>query len=304
MSQIAFLGAIEVGLLFALVALGVYLSFRVLQFPDLTVDGSFPLGAAVCASLIVVEVNPYLASLAAALAGACAGMVTAWLNVRLKILHLLASILTMIALYSINLRIMGRPNIALLGETTVFTPLEALGEAVDLPTYVLLPIALFGLVILVKLALDWFLNSEVGLAMRATGVNPRMARAQGIHTNRYILGGMALSNALVALAGALFAQSQGAADVTLGVGVIVVGLAAVIGGEAVMTTATVFRATLACIIGSILYRLAVAGALNADMLGLKAQDLNLITAVLVTLAMVLPGVRMPFRGKRKGGMTS
>ena len=304
MSQIAFLGAIEVGLLFALVALGVYLSFRVLQFPDLTVDGSFPLGAAVCASLIVVEVNPYLASLAAALAGACAGIVTAWLNVRLKILHLLASILTMIALYSINLRIMGRPNIALLGETTVFTPLEALGEAVDLPTYVLLPIALFGLVILVKLALDWFLNSEVGLAMRATGVNPRMARAQGIHTNRYILGGMALSNALVALAGALFAQSQGAADVTLGVGVIVVGLAAVIGGEAVMTTATVFRATLACIIGSILYRLAVAGALNADMLGLKAQDLNLITAVLVTLAMVLPGVRMPFRGKRKGGMTS
>jgi len=304
MSQIAFLGAIEVGLLFALVALGVYLSFRVLQFPDLTVDGSFPLGAAVCASLIVVEVNPYLASLAAAVAGAGAGMVTAWLNVRLKILHLLASILTMIALYSINLRIMGRPNIALLGETTVFTPLEALGEAVDMPTYVVLPIALFGLVILVKLALDWFLNSEVGLAMRATGVNPRMARAQGIHTNRYILGGMALSNALVALAGALFAQSQGAADVTLGVGVIVVGLAAVIGGEAVMNTATVFRATLACIIGSILYRLAVAGALNADMLGLKAQDLNLITAVLVTLAMVLPGVRMPFRGKRKGGMTS
>ena len=303
MSQIAFLGAIEVGLLFALVALGVYLSFRVLQFPDLTVDGSFPLGAAVCASLIVVEVNPYLASLAAAMAGAGAGMVTAWLNVRLKILHLLASILTMIALYSINLRIMGRPNIALLGETTVFTPLEALGEAVDMPTYVLLPIALFVLVILVKLALDWFLNSEVGLAMRATGVNPRMARAQGIHTNRYILGGMALSNALVALAGALFAQSQGAADVTLGVGVIVVGLAAVIGGEAVMNTATVFRATLACIIGSILYRLAVAGALNADMLGLKAQDLNLITAVLVTLAMVLPGVRMPFRGKRKGGMT-
>ena len=304
MSQIAFLGAIEVGLLFALVALGVYLSFRVLQFPDLTVDGSFPLGAAVCASLIVVEVNPYLASLAAAVAGAGAGMVTAWLNVRLKILHLLASILTMIALYSINLRIMGRPNIALLGETTVFTPLEALGEAVDMPTYVVLPIALFGLVILVKLALDWFLSSEVGLAMRATGVNPRMARAQGIHTNRYILGGMALSNALVALAGALFAQSQGAADVTLGVGVIVVGLAAVIGGEAVMNTATVFRATLACIIGSILYRLAVAGALNADMLGLKAQDLNLITAVLVTLAMVLPGVRMPFRGKRKGGMTS
>jgi len=298
MSQIAFLGAIEVGLLFALVALGVFLSFRVLQFPDLTVDGSFPLGAAVCASLIVVEVNPYLATFVAALAGACAGMVTAWLNVRLKILHLLASILTMIALYSVNLRIMGRPNIALLGENTVFSPLESW----DTPSYIALPIMLTVLVVIVKLALDWFLNSEIGLAMRATGVNPRMARAQGIHTDRYILGGMALSNALVAVAGALFAQSQGAADVTLGVGVIVVGLAAVIGGEAVMNTRTVFRATLACIIGSILYRLAVAGALNADMLGLKAQDLNLITAVLVTLAMVLPGVRMPFRGRR-GGQT-
>lgn len=295
MSQIAFLGAIEVGLLFALVALGVYLSFRVLQFPDLTVDGSFPLGAAVCATMIVNGSDPYLASFAAALAGACAGMVTAWLNVRLKILHLLASILTMIALYSINLRIMGRPNIALLGENTVFLPLENL----DMPTYVALPIALAVLVLAVKLLLDWFLNSEVGLAMRATGVNPRMARAQGIHTDRYIVGGMALSNALVALAGALFAQSQGAADVTLGVGVIVVGLAAVIGGEALMNTRAVWRATLACLIGSIVYRLAVAGALNADLLGLKAQDLNLITAVLVTLAMVLPGVRMPFR--KKGG---
>lgn len=296
MSTFALLGAVEVGLLFALVALGVYLSFRVLQFPDLTVDGSFPLGAAVCASLIVTGVNPYLATLAAALAGACAGMVTAWLNVRLKILHLLASILTMIALYSINLRIMGRPNVALLGETTVFSPLDAL----DLPTYVALPIALAVLVVVVKLALDWFLNSEVGLAMRATGVNPRMARAQGINTEHYILGGMALSNALVALAGALFAQSQGAADVTLGVGVIVVGLAAVIGGEAIMNTRAVWRATLACIIGSIIYRLAVAAALNTDVLGLKAQDLNLITAVLVTLAMVLPGVRMPFRSKTKG----
>ncbi len=296
MSQIAFLGAIEVGLLFALVALGVYLSFRILQFPDLTVDGSFPLGAAVCASMIVTGSDPYIASIAAALAGACAGIVTAWLNVRLKILHLLASILTMIALYSINLRIMGRPNVALLGETTVFSPLENF----DTPTYIILPIALAGLVFVVKLALDWFLNSEIGLAMRATGVNPRMARAQGINTDYYILGGMALSNALVALAGALFAQSQGAADVTLGVGVIVVGLAAVIGGEAIINTATVWRATFACIIGSIVYRLAVAGALNTDMLGLKAQDLNLITAVLVTLAMVLPGVRMPFRKKGRG----
>ena len=281
----------ETGLIFALVALGVYLSFRILQFPDLTVDGSFPLGAAVSAILIVNGIDPYLATAVAAVAGAGAGLVTAWLNVRLKILHLLASILTMIALYSINLRIMGRPNIALLGETTVFSPLEA----IPLPEYWTLPAALLVLVVIAKLGIDRFLASEVGLAMRATGSNPRMARAQGIDTGFYTLMGMALSNALVAVAGALFAQSQGAADVTMGVGVIVVGLAAVIGGEAVVVPRTVFLATLACVVGSILYRIAVALALNADFIGLKAQDLNLITAVLVAGAMVLPSVRAPVR---------
>jgi len=297
MSFIALMGTVEMGLLFALVALGVYLSFRVLQFPDLTVDGSFPLGAAVAAVMIVAGINPWLASLLAALAGALAGLVTAWLNVRLKILHLLASILVMIALYSVNLRIMGRPNIALLGENTVFSPLEAL----PLPGYVALPIALFVLVVVIKLLLDRFLSSSIGLAMRATGVNPRMAAAQGINTGLVTLTGMALSNALVAFAGALFAQSQGAADVTLGVGIIVVGLASVIGGEALINPRTVFRATLACVIGSLLYRLAVALALNADFIGLQAQDLNLITAVLVVIAMVLPGVRNKVQGVITGG---
>lgn len=289
MSLIAFLGAIETGLVFALVALGVYLSFRVLQFPDLTVDGSFPLGAAVAAALITSGLDPFLSTAAAIVAGGAAGLVTAWLNVRLNILHLLASILTMIALFSVNLRIMGRPNTALLGEPTVFTPLDGLG----LPTYVVTPIAVGVIVIAAKLLFDRFLASEVGLAMRATGANPGMARSQGVKTGNLILLGMALSNGLVALAGALFAQSQGGADVTMGVGVIVVGLAAVIGGEAVITPRTVVRATLAAIIGSIAYRLAVAAALNADALGLQAQDLNLITAVLVAAAMVLPGVRRP-----------
>ena len=297
MSLIAFLGTLETGLIFGLVALGVYLSFRILQFPDLTVDGSFPLGAAVSAVLIVgAGVNPFLATLAACVAGAAAGLVTAWLNVRLKILHLLASILTMIALYSINLRIMGRPNIALLGETTVFSPLDALG----ISTYVAVPAALFVLIVAAKLAMDWFLNSEIGLAMRATGANARMARAQGINTDFYTLLGMAISNALVALAGALFAQSQGAADVTMGVGVIVVGLAAVIGGEAVILPRTIFLATLACVTGSLLYRVAVALALNAEFIGLKAQDLNLITALLVAAAMVLPSVRAPVKRALKG----
>lgn len=287
MSTIALLGAIEIGLVFGLVALGVYLSFRVLQSPDLTVDGSFPLGAAVAATLIVHRVDPWLATLAAALAGALAGLATAWLNLHLRILNLLASILTMIALYSINLRIMGRPNVALLGEQTVLSALQDRA----IPAYVLTPLAFAVAVFAIKWLLDRFLTSELGLALRATGANPRMARAQGIRTERAILLGMALSNALVALAGALFAQSQGSADVTMGVGVIVVGLAAVIGGEALLDPRTVAWATTACILGSLLYRSLVALALNADFLGLQAQDLNLITAVLVAAALVLPRLR-------------
>jgi len=287
LSEIAFYGALETGMIYGLVAFGIYISFRVLDFPDLTVDGSFPLGAAVAAVLIINGWNPWIATFAAVLAGMAAGAVTALLNVRLKILNLLASILTMIALYSVNLRIMGRPNVALLTEETVLTPWYDLGLA-----FHQVPVLLFALVVLVVLVLLWlFMNSEVGLAMRATGANPRMARAQGIATGAMIVLGVALSNGLVGLAGALFAQSQGAADVTMGVGVIVIGLASLIGGEALVTPSSVLRALIACVVGAIIYRLAIAFALNADVLGLQAQDLNLITAVLVTLAIVLPGVR-------------
>ncbi|MET4026936.1 putative ABC transport system permease protein [Marinobacter sp. MBR-99] len=287
LSEIAFYGALETGLIYGLVAFGIYLSFRVLDFPDLTVDGSFPLGAAVAAVLILEGWNPWVATGFAALAGMAAGAVTAILNVKLNILNLLASILTMIALYSVNLRIMGRPNIALLTEETVLTPWYSLGLE-----FHQVPVILFLIVVAVSLVLLWrFMKSETGLAMRATGSNARMARAQGIATGGMIILGVALSNGLVGLAGALFAQSQGAADVTMGVGVIVIGLASLIGGEAVLTPSTVMRALLACVIGAIIYRLAIAFALNADVLGLQAQDLNLITAVLVTLAIVLPGVR-------------
>lgn len=295
MSIIALMGAIETGLLFGLVALGVYISFRILDFPDLTVDGSFPLGAAVCAVLIVGGINPWLATLAAVLAGGAAGFVTAWLHVRLKIMNLLASILTMIALYSVNLRIMGRPNLPLLGETTVITPLDDW----SLIYYFSIPLLFTVIVLLVVSLVVLFLKSELGLAMRATGANPKMARANGVSTGALTLLGMALANSLVALAGALFAQSQGSADVSMGVGVIVVGLAAVIGGEAIMSTRTVLLAAIACIIGAILYRTAIAFALNADFIGLKAQDLNLVTALLVTLAIVLPGMRSKRNRQRR-----
>ncbi|PWQ96278.1 ABC transporter permease [Leucothrix arctica] len=287
MSSIAAFGALESGLIFALVAFGVFFSFRILNFPDLTVDGSFPMGAAISAVLIVSGMNPWLATLAAFGGGMLAGIVTALMNVKLKILNLLASILTMIALYSINLRIMGKPNVALLGENTVLSPTDDW----SIPYYTSTPIVFGVIVLVVFFILLWFLNSQPGLAMRATGANARMAASQGINTDRMIIIGMAVSNGLVAVAGSLFAQSAGSADITMGVGVIVIGLASVIGGEAVMSTKTIMLALLACIVGSILYRFAIALALNADFIGLKAQDLNLVTAVLVAFAIVAPRLK-------------
>lgn len=290
MSTVALVGAVELGLVYGLVALGVYLSFRVLAFPDLTVDGSFPLGAAVAATAIVTGLGPWAATGLAAAAGALAGLVTAVLNVRFRILHLLASILTMIALYSINLRIMGRPNVALITEPTVLTPFEAL-----LPSLWLRPLLVAAVLAGVAALLARFLLSEAGLAMRAVGVNPRMAEAQGVRLGPMTCLGMALANALVGLAGALFAQLNGFADVTIGTGTIVVGLAAVIVGETVLPAKSVVGAVLACILGSVLYRIAVALALEADVLGLQASDLNLVTAVLVGAALVLPGSRRRLR---------
>ncbi|MDH3596110.1 MAG: ABC transporter permease [Rhodospirillales bacterium] len=291
MNLVAFLGALEIGCVYGLVALGVFLSFRVLNFPDLTVDGSFPLGAAVVATLIVAGADPYLATAVAVLAGAAAGLVTAFLNLRFRILHLLASILTMIALYSVNLRIMGRPNVAIIAEPTVITPFEGLGLA----GLYLKPLVAFAVVAVVAALVARFLVSEYGLAMRATGANPRMARAQGIATAQSTYVGMALSNAMVALGGALFAQMNGFADITIGTGTIVVGLAAVIVGEAIFRGGGIVVAVVACLLGSVIYRLAVALALNADFIGLKASDLNLVTALLVTVALILPGARNPLK---------
>jgi len=291
MNLVAFLGAIEIGLVFGLVGLGVFLSFRVLNFPDLTVDGSFPLGAAVSAALIVSGLDPYSATLVAIACGCLAGLVTAFLNIRFGILHLLASILTMIALYSINLRIMGRPNLAIISEPTVLSAFEGFGLAM----LYLKPLFAGVVAIAGVLLVSRFLASEYGLAMRATGANPRMARAQGVQTSQATYVGMAMSNGLVALAGALFAQMNGFADVTLGTGTIVVGLAAVIVGEALLGTRSVLIWAAGCVVGSVAYRLAVALALNSDVLGLQASDLNLVTAVLVTIALILPGAQSSIR---------
>ncbi|MEZ2739456.1 ABC transporter permease [Comamonas jiangduensis] len=287
MSLFSLLGAIEIGLIFALVALGVYISFRLLRFPDLTVDGSFPLGGAVCAVLIAAGYNPWVATLAATVAGAAAGMVTGWLNVKLKIMDLLASILMMIALYSVNLRIMGGPNVPLINDPTIFNMLQP--ERME--DYVFRPLLLLVIVVAAKLALDWFFATQRGLAIRATGSNARMARAQGVNTGGMILLGMAVSNGLVGLAGAMFVQTQGGSDISMGIGTIVIGLAAVIVGESIMPSRKIIWATLAVVIGAIVYRFFIAAALNSDFIGLKAQDLNLVTAVLVTIALVIPQLK-------------
>ena len=293
MSLYTLLGAFEIGLVFALVALGVLISFRILRFPDLTVDGSFPLGGAVAATLIAAGADPFSATLAAVAAGAVAGLVTGWLNVRLRNMDLLASILVMTALYSINLRVMGRPNVPLIAEPTVFVALQP-GALAD---YVFRPLLLAAIVLAAKLLVDWFFSTQAGLAMRATGSNGRMTRAQGVNTGGMVLGGMALSNALVGLAGALFAQTQGGADISMGVGTIVIGLAAVIVGENILPSRRLVLATLAVILGAIVYRFFVALALNSEFIGLQAQDLNLITAVLVAIALVLPMLRRRAAGR-------
>jgi len=283
MSLYEFFGTIEIGFVFGIVALGAFLSFRVLDFPDLTVEGSFPLGAAV-AVVVILDFgwNAWLATAVAAAAGFCAGLVTAFLNVRYGILHILAGILVSIALYSINLRIMGGPNKSLIGAASVFSTFQGLG----VPSYIVDPILLCVVAVLLNVLLDLFLATGIGMAMRAAGANPAMAAANGIDVGRMKLLGIGLANALTALAGALFAQLFGAADVYMGIGVVIIGLASVIVGMAILPVRTIAQATIACLAGAMLYRFAVALALNADFLGLQASDVQLVTALLVAFTLM------------------
>jgi putative ABC transport system permease protein len=301
MSYVALLSSLELGLTFGLVAIAVYISFRVLDFPDLTVDGSFATGAAVTAACITQGLNPWLASLLAMLAGGLCGLVTALLNRRFGMLHLLAGILTTIGLFSIDLRIMGRPNVPLLDRPTVFSGFAASGWSETE-----MRVAVLAVLVLATVAgLAWLLHSQHGLALRAIGANPRMARAQGVNVDGGVYAGLALSNGLAALDGAIFTQSAGFADVGVGGGSILFGLAAVILGEALLPSRRIAFALLACVLGSVLYRIAVGLALNAQFLGLRSSDLRLVTAVLVALAFVSSRKRRSWRlgpRRRKAGI--
>lgn len=278
------LGALESGLLYALMALGVYITFRILDFPDLTVDGSFTTGGAIAAVMITGGFSPWIATAAAFCGGLVAGSITGIIHTKGRINGLLSGILMMIALYSINMRIMGKPNVALLGETTLFSSLSPL---------LFMPFV----VIAIKLLLDLFFRTEWGLALRATGDNKRMIRSFGANTDFTIIIGLSLSNGLVALSGALIAQQSGFADISSGIGMIVIGLASVIIGEAIFGARTVFWATLAAVLGSIVYRLVVAMALRVEWL--EQTDLKLITAVIVIVALVLPTVQRSLKQKKQ-----
>jgi putative ABC transport system permease protein len=290
MTSYALLGALEQGFAYGLMVIGVYLTFRILDFPDLTVDGSLPLGASVSAVAITSGYSPVTAIFMATGAGFLAGAVTGILNTKFKILHLLASILTMIALYSVNLRIMGRPNMTLLGQDTV---VDWFANTSGLAAYVSTPI-FFGLICTVAvLVLIWFMHTELGLAFLATGNNKQMITSQGVNTDTIVIFGVGLSNALVAASGALVAQNQGAADVNMGVGTIIAGLASVIIGETVFGDKTISRALIAALLGSVLYRVAIALALGLKLgsFSITPSDLNLITALLVVVALVMPQMK-------------
>ncbi len=280
---LAMQGALSQGILWSIMTLGVYITFRVLDFADLTVDGSFATGGAVSAVLISSGLDPLLSLVIAFIVGSFTGIATALLNTKLKINGILASILTMIALYSINIRIMGRANIPLLGVDTVMTKISGLFGISK--TVASLIIGILFVVIIVAV-MYWFFGTELGCAIRATGNNKNMVRAQGVHTDNMVIIGLAISNGLVALSGGLVSQSQGYADVMMGTGTIVIGLASVIIGEVLFRKVHSFLMTLvAVVLGSIIYRIIIAVVLQ---LGLKSTDLKLFTAILVALALALP----------------
>lgn len=282
------LSTVSQGLLWAIMALGVFLTFRVLDIADLSVEGTFPLGAAVAATLIDAGHSVWFAMLIALIAGCIGGTVTALLTTKLKIPALLSGILTMIGLYSVNLMIMGKANVPLLRAETVFTLTEDLfGVSSVVATLIVGLIA----TTVVGVIMYWFFGTVLGTAIRATGCNPQMARTQGINTNVMVILGLLISNGLVALSGALVAQSNGFADVGMGTGTIVIGLASVIIGEVLFGTRSFKNWLISVVLGSVVYRAVIAIVLE---LGMPPNDLKLFTAVLVAIALSLPLIKNKF----------
>ena len=280
---LAIQGAVSQGVLWGIMALGIYLTYRILDVADLTVDGSFALGGCTCAALITAGMNPWLSLVVAVAAGMIAGFVTGMLHTKCAIPAILAGILTQIGLYSINLRIMGRSNTPLLKTPTIFKTLASMTGLAQ--NWVSMIVGAIFVIVLIAV-LYWFFGTEIGSAIRATGNNENMVRSLGMNTNTHKVMGLALSNGLVALSGALVTQSQGYADVKQGTRAIVIGLASIIIGEVIFGKKTSFGTKLASVvIGSIIYRIIVAVVLQ---MGLNTDDLKLLTALLVAAALTVP----------------
>ena len=259
---------IEQSLIFAIMVLGVYISFRILNFPDMTVDGTFPLGAAISAKLLTLGVNPYLTLLVALIAGAAAGAITGLIHVKLKVKDLLAGILVMTALYSVNLRVMGKSNIPLFEEDNIFN------------TEYSMMITIVVLILISKFILDYLLKTKFGFALKALGDNENLIVSLGLNEEKYKIYGLMIANAFVAFSGAVLAQYQGFADVGMGTGIIVIGLASIIIGDTLFGKRRRLAGTTIVIIGSILYRGVIAVTLS---MGMDASDLKLITSVIVII---------------------
>lgn len=286
MSIFQLIDAIELGIIFGIVAIGIYLTFKIIDFPDLTVDGSFTLGGSVCAVLLVAKCNPFLAIIVASFAGMCAGAITGYLSTKWKILNLLSGILTMTALYSINLRIMNAPNIAFIDEMTIFDYVNS-----PLLMLIILTVVLVGFLV-------YLFATNFGLSIRACGNNKILCKIYGINANKLTIITLMISNGIVAFAGSLFIQMQGFADISMGTGTVIVGLAGVIIGTELIKSQKFIFAALACILGSIIYRIALAFALNANVFGLKSSDLNLITTSIVVCTLIVPVLAKKYKLKR------
>lgn len=278
------MGSVSQGLLWSILAIGVYITYKILDYADLTTEGSYPLGAAVAAQMILSGVNPFVATFVSMLAGMAAGFVTGFLNTKLKIPSLLAGILSMTGLYSVNLRIMGKANLPLLKQDTVISIVSKMGFDTSTAVFVVGIVA----VLVVILILWWFFGTEKGFAIRATGDNSNMIRALGVNTNSMVILGLVISNGLIALSGGIMAQYNGYADVGMGTGTIVIGLASVIIGEVLFGHSSIIRSLFAVVLGSILYRIIIAFVLSK---GLVPTDLKLLSSVLLAVCLSLPLIK-------------
>lgn len=273
------------GLMWSILAIGVLLSFRVLDVPDMTCEGSFPLGGAIAATIIAAGGSPFVAIGMGIAGGILAGIITGILYTKLKIPAILAGILTMIALYSINLHVMGKANISLLRTETIFT---VTGEMLHVSSSIAAFIVPTVLMVIIIALIYWFFGTEIGMCIRATGYNPQMVRAQGVNTDTMIILGLLISNGLIALCGAVVAQNNGFADVGMGIGTIVIGLASVIIGEVILGADSFSASLCAVVLGSVIYRVVIATVLY---LGMPPNDLKLFTAIIVMLALAAPMIK-------------